>query len=182
MEHELSELDERNANIRKLIDSARYFNESFAIKNILNYHKTYQSLPTLFIVTPTYTRCTQLADLHRFRNTLLHVPKVIWIIIEDAAGRTPLITKFLNESKIPYVHLYKESLTNLTKPDRNVWTKHKGIFQRNKALAWLKESQFENGVVYFADDDNAYDTRLFEEVIKPILFFVVPFFLLKDLV
>jgi len=44
----------------------------------------------------------------------------------------------------------------------------KGVANRNKGLEWiLKYVQItgdDSGVFYFADDDNVYDLRLFEEV------------------
>ena len=40
--------------------------------------------------------------------------------------------------------------------------------QRNRGLKWIREnhglSDTRNGVVYFGDDDNGYDVKLFEEV------------------
>ncbi len=47
------------------------------------------------------------------------------------------------------------------------WSKPRGVVQRNKGLDWLRQhpDQLHHaGVVYFADDDNTYDIRLFEEV------------------
>ena len=47
------------------------------------------------------------------------------------------------------------------------WTKSRGVEQRNIALDWLRKNVEANetkGVVYFADDDNTYDIRIFEEV------------------
>jgi beta-1,3-glucuronyltransferase len=40
----------------------------------------------------------------------------------------------------------------------------RGVFNRRAALAWIREFGDANGVVYFADDDNSYDVRIFEEV------------------
>ena len=37
----------------------------------------------------------------------------------------------------------------------------KGVFCRNTALEWLIENNRESGVLYFADDDNTYDWRVF---------------------
>lgn len=42
--------------------------------------------------------------------------------------------------------------------------KPRGVANRNAALDWVR-SNCKSGVVYFADDDNTYDIRLFEEVI-----------------
>ena len=39
----------------------------------------------------------------------------------------------------------------------------RGCTQRNAALSWIKDN-VEEGVIYFADDDNAYDIRLFSEI------------------
>ena len=46
--------------------------------------------------------------------------------------------------------------------------KPRGVANRNLGLKWVLENNDE-GVVYFADDDNTYDLRLFDEVRK-ILF------------
>jgi galactosylgalactosylxylosylprotein 3-beta-glucuronosyltransferase 3 len=50
------------------------------------------------------------------------------------------------------------------KPADPHWSKPRGVFQRNHALAWLRENKAkgEPGVVYFADDDNTYSSELFE--------------------
>ena len=42
--------------------------------------------------------------------------------------------------------------------------KPRGVANRNAALDWVR-SHCTSGVVYFADDDNSFDIRLFEEVI-----------------
>lgn len=43
--------------------------------------------------------------------------------------------------------------------------KPRGVANRNAALDWVR-SNCKSGVVYFADDDNTYDIRLFEEVFE----------------
>jgi len=160
--YSLASLEKERLDLEEI---AKHFNESFAIQNILKYQHTYDSLPFIFLVTPTYARCTQLADLTRLRNTLLHVPKLIWIVIEDSANKTNVISKFLNESRLSFIHLYQET-TLKKKPDKSSWSRHKGILQRNKAIDWLRNSSYQDGVVYFADDDNVYDLRLFDEVYR----------------
>ena len=60
------------------------------------------------------------------------------------------------QSHLSYTHL---AITE-TKKD----TTKRGVLQRNAGLTWLRANNKTNGVVYFADDDNTYDVRLFEEV------------------
>ena len=46
----------------------------------------------------------------------------------------------------------------------------KGVSNRNAALKWILQnvhkSEGISGAIYFADDDNTYDVRLFEEVLS----------------
>ena len=147
----------------------KFTNISFPISYSLTFYENYFEMPVIYIITPTDNkRETQLADLTRVRNTLWLVPKIVWIVVEDSPVKTRKIENFLQYSKITYVHLNELTPDELIiKSSEKAWTKPRGIFQRNKALAWLRENQNIidlNGVVYFADDDNTYDIRLFEEV------------------
>lgn len=61
------------------------------------------------------------------------------------------------------------------KKNEPVWKKNRGVEQRNLAIDWLRERTTagtlpRRGVVYFGDDDNTYDTALFEEVSGMALF------------
>ena len=128
----------------------------------------YEKMPTLFIITPTDSkRFTQLAALTRMRNTLWLVPKIFWIIVEDNSKKSRKLRTFLDESKIPHAHLFAETpkANRVTPYERR---KPKGAIQRNKALTWIRRNiKFDvKGIVYFGDDDNSYDIRLFEEVLS----------------
>ncbi|TRY65620.1 hypothetical protein DNTS_023806 [Danionella cerebrum] len=128
------------------------------------------SLPTLHIITPTYARAVQKAELTRLSNTLQLVPNLHWLLVEDGLQRTPLVTHFLESSGLNYTHLNVETPRNLT-----AWREKgkatripRGTLQRNLALRWLRE-QIDSrsghlGVVYFADDDNTYSLEVFEEM------------------
>lgn len=123
--------------------------------------ENYDNMSTVYVITPTYTRSTQLADLTRLKNTLLLVPKIIWILVEDSLEKTNKVSKFVSETKLNIIHLNEKS-PKLEKPKGKIG--HKGVEQRNKALKWLRENNIKKGVFYFADDDNSYDINLFEEV------------------
>lgn len=128
-----------------------------------------QSLPTLHIITPTYSRPVQKAELTRLANTLLHVSNLHWIVVEDSQRRTTLVSHFLQEKGLNYTHL--NILTPMTykyRGDGRNPRVPRGTLQRNLALRWLRETfplnYSQPGVVYFADDDNTYSLQLFEEV------------------
>lgn len=38
----------------------------------------------IFLITPTYTRPTQMPDMTRLAQTLRLVPNVFWIVVEDS--------------------------------------------------------------------------------------------------
>ncbi|XP_060562903.1 galactosylgalactosylxylosylprotein 3-beta-glucuronosyltransferase 3-like [Ruditapes philippinarum] len=122
-------------------------------------------LPKIFLITPTHMRPQQKAELTRLSYTLRLVPNVHWIVIEDAAAKTVLVSKFLTNCKVPYTHLNiaTPGKLKLKESDPN-WLKPRGVHQRNAGLDWIRKQPFTSGVVYFADDDNTYDIQLFEEM------------------
>ncbi|XP_003745152.1 galactosylgalactosylxylosylprotein 3-beta-glucuronosyltransferase sqv-8-like [Galendromus occidentalis] len=127
----------------------------------------HEDTPLIFIVTPTYPRPAQLADMTRLCNTLMNVPDIHWIVAEDFDKENPRLRELLDFCGVPFTFLNA----------RTPWIFRygkvfgRGVFNRNAALAWIRrESAAIRGdrpsVVYFADDDNAYDIRLFGEIRK----------------
>ncbi|XP_040216715.1 galactosylgalactosylxylosylprotein 3-beta-glucuronosyltransferase 1-like [Rana temporaria] len=118
------------------------------------------TIPTIFLITPTYTRPVQKAELTRLSQTFRQVPALHWIVVEDAPQKTQLVTNFLQNSGIPYTHLCAQTMKGVTKA--------RGTSQRNLGLSWLRETfppeDAPQGVVYFADDDNTYSLEIFEEM------------------
>lgn len=47
--------------------------------------------------------------------------------------------------------------------------KAKGVANRIRGLKWIREN-VEDGILYFADDDNTYDIELFKEVTFLLIF------------
>lgn len=159
------ELSEQNSKL----ESQRHRLKS-VVKQVFPGHNssnevTQDELPLIFVVTPTYSRPEQKAELTRLSQTLQLVARVHWIVVEDRDNRSSLVTKLLH--RFPHPHTHLTALTprehKLTEDDPN-WRKPRGVFQRNAALRWLRAQPEVRGVLYFADDDNTYDVRLFEEV------------------
>ncbi|KFM60986.1 Galactosylgalactosylxylosylprotein 3-beta-glucuronosyltransferase 3, partial [Stegodyphus mimosarum] len=127
----------------------------------------YESRPVIYVITPTYARPVQKAELTKMSHTLLLVPNIHWIIVEDSVNKTILVTNFLAKTRISFTHLNipTPEAMKMKKEDPN-WLKPKGVLQRNLALNWLRRHMppEAKGVVYFADDDNTYDLELFEEM------------------
>lgn len=49
------------------------------------------SLPTAYVITPTYARLTQEVDLLRMCYTLGHTTGVHWILVEDNENKTSVV-------------------------------------------------------------------------------------------
>ena len=119
--------------------------------------KANTSLRTVYVITPTFRRHSQRPDITRMAQTLISARGVHWIVIEDSKNKSQYVTSLLQRMPFPYTHL--QVPTN----DSNKHTGLGGIDQRNAALRWLLSNNITQGVIYFADDDNAYDRRLFDE-------------------
>ncbi|KAI6218489.1 Galactosylgalactosylxylosylprotein 3-beta-glucuronosyltransferase [Aphelenchoides fujianensis] len=123
---------------------------------------TESSEPTVFVITPTFARPERFADMTRLTQTLMHVSNLFWIVVEDGNKTSPIVERMLDRSGIKHVYL---NTTNTSKLPRRGWA------QRNFALEYLRKNYANDergGVVYFADDDNSYDIRLFDEYIRKV--------------
>ncbi|CAG2120073.1 unnamed protein product, partial [Medioppia subpectinata] len=125
-----------------------------------------KQMPIIYIITPTYSRPTQIPEMTRLAQTLMHVKNILWIVVEDSTTKSVALMELLGRSDIPYVHL----LAPKPKEHRNVLKDGRGVSNRLRALDWIRENcrsvadHQTAGVIYFADDDNTYDIRLFDEI------------------
>lgn len=169
------EVEERYASTNSRLHALHsYFdkfrNLSYPIAYSLEFYASFHSMPIIYVITPTNNRrLAQMADLIRMRNTLWLVPKVHWLLVEDAETKSKRMASFLNESHIEHTHLNEATPKDMRIKvgEEATWSKARGVLQRNKAIGWLRtyaNNIDRNGVVYFADDDNTYDIRLFEEM------------------
>uniref|UniRef100_A0A7E4V615 Galactosylgalactosylxylosylprotein 3-beta-glucuronosyltransferase n=1 Tax=Panagrellus redivivus TaxID=6233 RepID=A0A7E4V615_PANRE len=130
-----------------------------------------KNLPMVFFVTPTKRRPEQKADLTRLGQTLAHIPNLFWILVEDAEGPSDMIRDLLDRLKMTQTSAHLAVSTpekmRMNASDPN-WKLPRGVEQRNAALEYLRtnHASWHRGAVYFGDDDNTYDWRLFDEIRK----------------
>ena len=94
--------------------------------------------------------------------------------MEDKENKTKAVANLLREiyyrqtAGFKFTHLNIVTPQNFkTKQTEPNWLKPRGVWQRNKALHWLRNNVVDtNGIVYFGDDDNTYDLKLFDEIRK----------------
>eukprot|EP00047_Mylnosiga_fluctuans_P007566 m.254173 g.254173 ORF g.254173 m.254173 type:complete len:310 (-) comp18843_c0_seq1:6-935(-) len=125
-------------------------------------HRSPAGTPTIFVITPTFARVTQKPDLTRLSHTLQIAARrhaIVWILVEDAETRNPILTALLSRSGLAYVHLNKK--------EKHKAHHFKGGDPRNEGIRHIRGMHpppHLDSVVYFADDDNSYDERLFDEI------------------
>ncbi|XP_044254608.1 galactosylgalactosylxylosylprotein 3-beta-glucuronosyltransferase I [Tribolium madens] len=136
------------------------------------YRKTnyFKNFPIIYAVTPTYWRLVQKAELTRISQTLQLVPNVHWVVVEDSDTKTDLVRALLADSGLNFTHLNAKTPPFEQLKDKDPrWTRHRGVEQRNAALNWLRQNLKigkDKGVVYFMDDDNTYNVKVFQEMNK----------------
>lgn len=118
------------------------------------------ALPTIYVITPTFARPEQVAEMTRLSQTLRLVPNLHWIVAEDAQKPNAAVQLLLKNSGLNYTYLLAPMPEVFKKKKGG---KPKGVSNRLAGLNWLK-SNVQQGVMFFADDDNSYDVRLFQEM------------------
>ncbi len=133
--------------------------------------------PTIFAITHTRKRLTQLLDLTSLCQSLMNVENMEWIVVENTFKKTALVSDLLKSCKVNSVHLLSTKYSMLTKTngtDTNIPSEkiglQRGAKEKNTGLEWIRKwcQKPENcsGLVYFLDDESKYDLRLFKEVIN----------------
>jgi hypothetical protein len=119
--------------------------------------------PLIYFITPTYKRQSQMVDLTRLAQTLLHDRGIYWIVVEDAANPSRRVRNLLARFGLMYTHVAEPTPEKVQRKKIHP----RGVNQRNRALDVVDQvARDVPGVVYFGDDDNAYDIRLFPELRK----------------
>ncbi len=107
-----------------------------------------------------------MAELTRLSQTLLHESRngLVWIVAEDSRRCSGVVASVLNASKdLESVHI-ASPMPKMYEAD---YYKPRGVSSRNAALDWISaHADDDRSLVYFGDDDNTYDLRLFQEIRK----------------
>lgn len=96
---------------------------------------------------------------------LAEIPNLHLIVVEDGEKPTTTLRNTLANYHLNFTHIACSSkvFCRLNK-QKEKKCNAKGSAPRNCGLEWLKLNNINDGVIYFADDDNFYDKELFEEV------------------
>ncbi|KAL5493873.1 hypothetical protein EMCRGX_G015107 [Ephydatia muelleri] len=146
-------------------------NTSSPEENLIQHHThmtASQQEPVIYLITATYQRQSQKADLVSLCHTLKHVPSLVWIVVENSASQSPVIRAVLGRCNISAVHLTVQTPERI-QAKKKYSPKVTGVVHRNTGLGWVREHcsrQDCGGVVLFGDDDDRYDLRLFDEIRK----------------
>lgn len=116
--------------------------------------------PIIYFVTPTYPRREQIAEITRLGQTLMHVPHLHWIVADDTDNCNRLLNNLLKRFGIPYTHI-ASPMPGFYRTKKLV---PRGVANRRAALTWIRNNNKKSGVLYFGDDDNTFDLKLFSEI------------------
>ncbi|KAH8273996.1 hypothetical protein KR044_007423 [Drosophila immigrans] len=150
-------------NTHALNESLHICSESYEDRRLYMQDKprsAYAQMPVIYFVTPTYPRREQIPELTRLAHTLLHVPRIHWLVANDYERCDTFMDILLNRFGIPFTHLSSP----MPHKFRSTKPAPRGVANRRAALQWIRQHNLTKGVLYFGDDDNTYDLRLFSEI------------------
>ncbi|XP_022238902.1 galactosylgalactosylxylosylprotein 3-beta-glucuronosyltransferase S-like [Limulus polyphemus] len=124
---------------------------------------TVRTIPIIYAITATYSRPTQIPEMTRLAQTLMHVSNFLWIVVEQGTERSRSLNNLLRTSGISFVHLTAQE-NPIALQDCYPKKPFGSVHSRYAALEWIRQHAEPDGVVYMLDDDNCYDLRLFEEM------------------
>lgn len=89
----------------------------------------------------------------------MHVKNLHWILADDTDICNKHIDTLLDRLAIDYTHIASPMPKFYRNTKKSI---PRGVANRRAALKYLSKKR--NGVLYFGDDDNTFDLRLFSEI------------------
>ena len=129
--------------------------------------KQFTQLKTIFVITLINSNeLTELANLVRLKNTLSLIPKLEWILVDEAFNQSQKILNFTNSTHFPNITYLVNSID--TNENSSNQTNGDGKKLYVKALNWLilnkSYLKIENVVCLFSRSSTAYSMKFFDEV------------------
>lgn len=117
----------------------------------------------------------------RLSQTLNHIQSLYWILIEDGNNTVAAVERIVTRARINHTYIAARTVTGFPSLYSMFQCSHLDIFagrgwwQRAVGLNLLRVAYQQktimlddDAVVYFADDDNTYDVRLFDDYIRNV--------------
>ena len=151
-------------------------------------------IPDLYVITPTYTRQTQMPDIVNIVQAMMVSNlNIVMLIVEDTSNElrklslgqriqvqngeygglnSAFIKKYLKEptptiSELIKRYNYPNSNIKMIDMKQPSFSNPllRGMDQRNLALKWIRKHHQNNTAgIYFGDDDNTFSFKLFQEM------------------
>lgn len=113
---------------------------------------------SIYVITPTYTRPSQQAELSSLAQSLAHIPYLTWVVMEFT--KTQLVSDFLEGTNLEYLHLDSAGKITGFSKDINACN-----VLRNVALDHLANNKkVLDGVIIFGNTDRIYNSDMFEKI------------------
>ncbi|ODM95485.1 Galactosylgalactosylxylosylprotein 3-beta-glucuronosyltransferase S [Orchesella cincta] len=120
----------------------------------------------VWVVTPTYRNPFQYAELTRVAQALYPARKFVrWLVCDDHTKSSghPTHIKDLRRLLLQF-NIKFTLITSTARPKKErIMFNPKGVEGRRVALEFIRRRKLQ-GTVYFADDDNTYDSDIFRQI------------------
>ena len=141
--------------------------QSYSLEYALENLKNFTQLKTIIMITRiNSSELTTVADLTRMRNTLSLIPKLKWILVEEAFNHSQKILNFINKTNFTNT-TYLLKAPNATLNDTSIQNDSDSKAYTN-ALNWIilnsNELGFNDSVIVFSRSSTAYSMKFFKEV------------------
>lgn len=120
----------------------------------------WNDLPIIYFITSTYPWRERTPKLLKLGYTLQHVPRLHWIVTDLYPNCNQHLSAFLHKFHIPFTHLSNHLVDGFYEGK----FEPQGFEEKEAGIQWLRTRNITLGILYFGNDDNTYDLKLFQEI------------------